>query len=83
MTAIFNLVSTLMGYWLLTPLPHIISKKEPSACISPYPSPGLFDVDDVLEIKISGNIKALFNDRAINAKYHPLSLTYKEADRDA
>ena len=40
----------------------------------------LFGSDEVLNIKLSGKIKTLFNDRAENGAYHPLVLTYKGAD---
>ena len=82
MTAIFNLVSISVWCCLLTPLPHTTPKKTLpvfSVTVSP---PGLFDSEEVLHIKLSGNIKALFNDRGNNAQYHPLLLTYKEADKE-
>ena len=40
----------------------------------------LFGSDEVLEIKLSGKIKALFADRADDGAYHPLVLTYKGPD---
>lgn len=40
----------------------------------------LFDSDEILNIKLSGKIKALFNDRAEDGAYHPLVLTYKGPD---
>src|SRR4051794_242607 len=40
----------------------------------------LFETDDVLTLKLSGNIKELFNDRGDDAKYHPLVLSYKNKD---
>jgi hypothetical protein len=43
-------------------------------------SAGLFDSDEVLNIKLSGSIRSLFNDRGDNAPYRPLVLTYKNAD---
>jgi hypothetical protein len=45
-------------------------------------SSGVFDKEDVLEIKISGNIRALFNDRANDAVYHPIKLSYKEKEAE-
>ncbi|HVG15874.1 MAG TPA: hypothetical protein VM935_12965 [Chitinophagaceae bacterium] len=41
---------------------------------------GLFDNEEVLEIKLSGNVRALFNNRADDAPYQPLILTYKGTD---
>ena len=43
-------------------------------------SNGLFDSDEVLNIKLTGKTRALFNDRSDAAAYHPLVLTYKGAD---
>jgi hypothetical protein len=40
----------------------------------------VFDSDEVLEIKLSGNIRQLFNDRGDAPKYHPLTLNYKNAE---
>ncbi|MDB5208620.1 MAG: hypothetical protein JWR72_3695 [Flavisolibacter sp.] len=82
MLTTFNLVAISMWCWLLPLLPHTISKKASFAPIASVPSPGLFDVEDVLEIKLSGNIRALFNNRASDAGYYPLLLTYKETNRD-
>jgi hypothetical protein len=43
-------------------------------------SKGLFDSDEILNIKLSGKTRALFNDRGDAGAYHPLVLTYKGAD---
>jgi hypothetical protein len=40
----------------------------------------LFDAENVLNIKLSGNIKELINDRSDVVKNHGLSLSYKDAD---
>ena len=40
----------------------------------------LFDSDEILHIKLSGKIRALFADRADDGAYHPLVLTYKGPD---
>lgn len=39
-------------------------------------STDLFEKDDILKIKLSGNIKQLFSDRGDKPKYHPLVLNY-------
>jgi hypothetical protein len=41
---------------------------------------GLFDSDEILEIKLSGNVRGLFNDRGDAAPYRPMVLSYKGAD---
>ena len=41
---------------------------------------GLFDNDEMLNIKLSGNIRAVLNDRGDNPQYHPLSFSYFEKD---
>jgi hypothetical protein len=46
-------------------------------------SGGLFDSDEILNIKLSGSIRSLFNDRGDNAPYRPLVLTYTGEDSNA
>lgn len=82
MRIVYNLVSIAIWCWALLPVQHSGLKRPPSAFVAAVQSPGLFDAEDVLQLKLSGNIRALFNDRENNSKYHPLLLTYKEADRD-
>jgi hypothetical protein len=41
---------------------------------------GLFDHDSILSLRLSGNIRDLFNDRGDNPVYHPLMLIYREKD---
>ncbi|MDQ3682239.1 MAG: hypothetical protein M3352_04090 [Bacteroidota bacterium] len=43
----------------------------------PASSNNVFDSDEVLEIRLSGNIRQLFNDRGDAPQYHPLVLGYK------
>ncbi len=45
-----------------------------------FPSKELFENDEVLNIKLSGNIRAVLNDRGDNPQYHPLSFSYFEKD---
>lgn len=40
----------------------------------------LFDSEDVLNIKLTGDIRSLVNDRGDNPKYHSLALSYTGAD---
>ncbi len=48
--------------------------------IQPFFDNELFDNEEVLEIKLSGNIRQLFNDRGDVPKYHPLVLHYKNKE---
>lgn len=41
---------------------------------------GLFDNDEVLNIKLSGNLRALFNDRGEKVEYHAIILSYTATD---
>jgi len=41
---------------------------------------GLFETDEVLHIKISGNIREVMNDRGENPQYHPFTLSWSGAD---
>jgi hypothetical protein len=43
-------------------------------------SPGLFDSDDVLTVRLSGNIRELMKDKSDDMQYHPLTLSYLNAD---
>jgi hypothetical protein len=36
----------------------------------------LFEANDILELVLKGNIKAVTNDRDVNSQYHPLQLIY-------
>ena len=54
--------------------------KNTSSSLSQKISGGLFDSDEILNIKLSGSIRSLFNDRGDNAPYRPLVLTYKGSD---
>lgn len=54
------------------------------ACTAGYsqerPATGLFDNDQVLPVRLSGNIRALMKDRGDDMQYHAISLSYKEGD---
>lgn len=43
----------------------------------------LFDSDEILSIKISGNLRSLLNDRVDNPTYHTLNFSYNEKDSAA
>lgn len=43
-------------------------------------SPGLFDSDEILEIKLTGNIRELVNDRSDDMQYHPIIMSYQTND---
>ncbi len=48
--------------------------------IQPISSNDLFESEEVLQIKLSGSIRQLFNDRGDEGKYHPLVLSYKNSE---
>lgn len=76
----------LAWYWLVFFLPgNTPSRPEP---LQPeiqqhFVGNELFEKDEVLTIKISGNVRDLFNDRGDNAVYHPITLSYKVNDTGA
>ncbi|MEO6232146.1 MAG: hypothetical protein ABJB11_21670 [Ferruginibacter sp.] len=39
-----------------------------------------FDSDAVLDITLSGNLHVLLNDRSVDSKYHPITVSYKNKD---
>ena len=41
---------------------------------------GLFDVDEIFEISLKGNIRELLNDRSEQPKYHSITLSYQKSD---
>lgn len=41
---------------------------------------GLFDADEVLNIKLTGDLRELFNDRGEKVKYHKIAISYTAAD---
>ncbi len=45
-----------------------------------FPPDGLFSKDEVLSIKLSGNIRELVKDRKEESQYKPFSLSYQEKD---
>ncbi len=45
-----------------------------------FPPDGLFSKDQVLSIKLSGNIRELVKDRKDESQYKPFSLSYQEKD---
>ena len=47
-----------------------------------YHSEGLFDSDEILNIRLTGNIRELMNDRAEKPGPHPLILSYKSESGD-
>lgn len=47
---------------------------------NPSSKTGLFDSGEVLNIRLSGNIRELVKDRSNDAKYHPITLSYKGSD---
>jgi hypothetical protein len=53
-----NLVSIAIWCWAFFPVLHTELKRPPSAFVASVQSPGLFDSEDVLQLKISGNIRA-------------------------
>lgn len=57
-----------------------VEKKIYTVPQSQSASADLFDSEEVLHIKLSGSVRALFNDRSDAAPYKPLVLTYKGAD---
>lgn len=66
---------------LLQPRNLIISEtKSEKPFVLPTPPAGLFESEEILEIKIAGNVRGLFNDRGDAAPYRPMVLSYKGAD---
>jgi hypothetical protein len=67
--------------FLLKPPAQLVTEnKITRESTAPSVSGGLFDSDQILNLKLSGNIRSLFNDRGDEGDYHPLVLTYKEED---
>ena len=67
------------GGYILSPSPENIQMKQAfSSQHQPtYFNDKLFDDQEVLDIKLSGDLRKLFNDKNENADYHPLLLSYR------
>ena len=55
-------------------------KKEYKISVTSSSEKGLFDVDEIFEISLKGNIRELLNDRSEMPKYHSITLSYKKSD---
>lgn len=75
----FSIIPFFVFAYLLTPL----STKSYHAEQRGNFIDGLFESGDVLNIKLSGNLKDLFNDESDNAKYHDITLSYTAKDGNA
>ena len=60
-------------------LPYKINITFPATNIE-KPGDELFESNEVLNIKLSGDLRELFNDRNDNAKYHSIILSYTDKD---
>src|SRR6476620_2684497 len=67
---------------MLLPSISNICAGQPSSdsIIHQLSSKALFESDEVLGIKLTGNIRELMNDRADNPQYHPMVVSYKQED---
>jgi hypothetical protein len=70
------------GGYILFPSPENIQMKKTfsSQHQLSYFNDKLFDDQEVLDIKLSGDLRKLFNDKNENADYHPLVLSYHGAE---
>ncbi|PXX95676.1 hypothetical protein DF185_21505 [Marinifilum breve] len=64
----FLLISSLFLTW------EVGAQNDASNSHEPLP---LFNSDEVVEIKLKGDIRKLINDRKENAKYHPFVISYE------
>jgi hypothetical protein len=72
--------------WLVFLLPGNIPAKPDSSrpvIQQHYASNELFEKEDVLTVKISGNVRDLFSDRGATPSYHPITLAYRINDTSA
>ncbi len=68
---IFSLLPT-TGPVFFKPFPSAIQRKNSSG--------RLFESNEVLNIKLSGDLRDLFNDRSDNSKFHNITIFYTEKD---
>jgi hypothetical protein len=74
---------SLTFYWLFLTMPgysQLQTVSSSSSVQSVSFQKELFDNDEVLNIKLSGDIRAVLNDRGDNPQYHPMSFSYFEKD---
>lgn len=74
---------TLFAGYLLFPLPGNIQMQPSTFPSHPQLADSndkLFEDQEVLDIKLSGDLRKLFNDKDEKADYHPLVLSYRATD---
>ena len=54
--------------------------KSPKKKLAPFTPGPLFKSDEVLQLKFTGKLNSLFNDRGDNSASHPILLQYKDKD---
>lgn len=77
-----------MKFFSWLPVFSILFLWNPSSKINPALVPAcngtysdeLFESNDVLNIKLKGDLRTLFNDKADNAKYHDIAISYFDKD---
>jgi hypothetical protein len=78
---IFLLFSVVASCCLVTPCNSFAGLPSYDSTIHELSSKKhLFETDELLEIKLTGNIRDLMNDRVENSQYHPLIISYKQED---
>jgi hypothetical protein len=70
------LVPLFFAIWVKPPSHEQLSVFAPSI----LPGGDLFDSDDVITLRLSGNLKAVLTDRGDSPQYHPLKLSYYKKD---
>jgi hypothetical protein len=71
---------SVVWFFFLQGVSILPQKKMVALNIQPISSNDLFESEEVLQIKLSGSIRQLFNDRGDEGKYHPLVLSYKNSE---
>ena len=71
---LYYLVFSIVGY------SQFQTVSSSSTVQTTFPQKELFESDEVLNIKLSGNVRAVLNDRGDNSQYHALSFSYFEKD---
>ena len=77
-TSLASFIGLIVWYVLS---PWSVNKQPQQVFFLPtYSDARLFEDQEVLNIKLSGNFRSLFNDKSETAEYHPLILSYRTAD---
>lgn len=80
MNTLSSFIFLISAFLFLPSSPNSLQKLNHDAYKYKLIKKGLFESDDVLSIKLTGNLNELMNDRSEKSKYHDVVLSYTDED---